>query len=72
VEVALPFDRYYLPEDLAPAAEQAYRTLASREPGPTRAWVDVRVRDGHAVLEELYLDGVPVREVLAAATPAPP
>jgi uncharacterized membrane-anchored protein len=72
VDVALPFSRYYLPEDLAPAAERAYRGLASRAPGSSRAWIDVRVRDGHAVLEELYLDGMPVREFLAAVAPAPP
>ena len=58
--LALPFDRYYMEESLAPEAERAYRDLAVGK----QAWVEVRVRDGHAVLEELYLDDRPVRDVL--------
>lgn len=56
----LPFDRYYLPEGLAPRAEEAYRQRAAT--GGT-SWVTVRVKDGRAVLEDLYIDGVPVREL---------
>ena len=57
----LPFDRFYMEEHQAPQAELAYAEMQreSRE-----AWTVVRVRDGHAVLEELYLDGLPVREYL--------
>lgn len=61
----LPFDRYYLEEALAPAAEQAYRERASDD--EAEAWITVRVRDGSAVLEELYLEGRPIREFLADA-----
>ena len=60
-QVGFPFDRYYMEESLAPEAERAYR---DRTVGK-QAWVTVRVRDGDAVLEELYLDGEPIREVLA-------
>lgn len=72
--VELPFGRYYLPEALAPRAEAAYaelnrlRGLDEAAGAPVPAWVSVRVRDGHAVLEELYLEGKPVAEYLAADT----
>jgi uncharacterized membrane-anchored protein len=56
----LPFDRYYMDESLAPEAERAYRDRS----GSREAWVTVHVRDGHAALEELYLDGLPIREFL--------
>lgn len=58
----LPFDRYYLEEKLAPEAERAYRQRARGGARPTH--VTVRLLDGRAVLEELYLDGLPVHEFL--------
>lgn len=68
LRVDFPFNRYYLPEDLAPRAESAYRDMTSRssgEVGRVAAYVGVRVREGHAALEELYLDGKPLRQFLA-------
>lgn len=66
----LPFDRYYMDEKLAPEAERAYWD-SNRQQGAERKEVEtfaaVRVKGGHAALEELYLDGVPVREYLARA-----
>jgi uncharacterized membrane-anchored protein len=60
--VILPFDRYYMEESQAPAAEHAYREHSR---GKTRdAYVTVRVLYGMAVLDELYVDGKPVREFL--------
>ena len=59
----LPFDRYYLEESVAPEAEHAYRRHSRRD---TRdAYITVRVRDGQAVLEELYIAGKPLLEFLA-------
>lgn len=55
----LPFDRFYMREDLAPKAERAYRR------GETEAFVTIRVLNGFAALEELYLDGKPVAEFLS-------
>lgn len=46
----LPFKRYYMQEDLAPAAEKAYRENAGKE-----CVVLVRIKDGYGVLEELYI-----------------
>lgn len=56
--VRLPFDRYYLNEDLAPAVEQAY-AQAGRE-ARERSYAEVRLRGGHAALTALVLDGQPV------------
>ncbi len=72
--VALPFDRYYLDEALAPEAERIYRERNRRadpeagEPDDPRrpAYVMVRVRRDYAVLEQLVIDGRPVRELIEA------
>ncbi|HSW14470.1 MAG TPA: GDYXXLXY domain-containing protein [Solimonas sp.] len=70
LRLKLPFDRYYLDEQLAPEAERVYREGNRRgEPDARPAWASVRVRRGYAVLEELYIDGVPVRERLRAVQP---
>ncbi|MFA5941995.1 MAG: GDYXXLXY domain-containing protein [Sinimarinibacterium sp.] len=67
LRLRLPFDRYYLDEHLAPEAERLYRESRRRddpaaEEDPQRpAYVSVRVRDGYAVIEELYIDGQAVR-----------
>ena len=60
VTLQLPFDRYYMKESRAPEAERSYNRRAQGE----KAWVTVRIREGHAVLEELYIDGLPIREYL--------
>lgn len=62
VTVWVPVDRYYLPEALAPEAERAYRDAARNDESET--CVSVRVRSGTAVLEDLYIGGVPLREAL--------
>lgn len=56
--VQLPFDRYYLPEAQAPEVERAYFEASRKAQANT--WAEVRVRDGHAVLVDLVLDGKPV------------
>jgi uncharacterized membrane-anchored protein len=58
----LPFDRYYLEEGMARAAEEAYRARSRR--GSRDAYVTVRVWKGRAVLEELYVGGKPILEFL--------
>ena len=65
--IVLPFDRYYMSESAAPAAEERYRE-ASRRNDETRAWITVRVRNGRGVVEGLYIDGVPI-EVAARLAP---
>ncbi|MBU0533680.1 MAG: GDYXXLXY domain-containing protein [Candidatus Omnitrophica bacterium] len=58
----LPFNRYYMEETLAPAAERAYRGHNVR--GNQDAYITVRVKSGDAVVEELYIAGKPILEFL--------
>ena len=58
IHVHLPFDRYYLPEAQAPQVEREYFEASRKAQANT--WAEVRVRDGHAALVSLVLDGKPV------------
>jgi uncharacterized membrane-anchored protein len=62
VRLRLPFDRYYMDENLAPEAESVYRRRTRRE--QRDAYALVRVRRGIGVIEELYVGGRPIRDVL--------
>lgn len=62
VRLQLPFDRYYAEEELAPEIERAYRAHSRRD--KREAYITVRMRDGRGVLEELYIDDLPVGEYL--------
>ena len=61
VWVSMPFRRYYLDEDLAPKVERA---VWGDTRGRREASVSVRVRDGVGVIEELYIDDVPIHQWL--------
>lgn len=58
----MPFDRYYMEEKAAPAAEQAYREHSRND--SKDAYVTVRIKSGFAVLEELYVGGRPISEFI--------
>lgn len=62
--VSLPFDKYWVTERDAPAAEAADRAQSQRD--KRHAHVSVRVFRGDAALEQLYLDGQPLGEYLRA------
>ncbi len=62
--VRFPFDKLWVAEKLAPQAEQAYRENSRR--GKENAFVTVRVRDGDAALEQLYIDNQPLADYLRA------
>ena len=62
--IVFPFDRLWLGETIAPEAETAYRENSRRE--KENAYVTVRVRDGDAALEQLFIDNQPLREYLRA------
>ena len=64
VHVELPFKRYYLPEDSAPAAESAYRKSAGQT-----GLAAVRLKDGYGVIEELYIDQQPLADYLRSTAP---
>ena len=65
--VIFPFNRFWVTEKDAPAAEKAYRENSRR--GKENAYVTVRVRDGDAALEQLYIDNQPLRDYLRARSP---
>ena len=58
---------YYMTEELARDVD---RSLWRR--GLRPAWAVVRVRSGAGVIEDLFVDGVPVREWLATGGPESP
>ena len=62
-DVVLPFDRYYMAEASAPAAEQRYREALRRD-DDVDAWITVRVRSGVGVIEGLFIDGVPIEDAV--------
>ncbi|MDA1044800.1 MAG: GDYXXLXY domain-containing protein [Verrucomicrobia bacterium] len=69
IRVEIPFDRYYLNEKLAPEAERLYREHSRRD--KLDAFVQVRVRRGFAVLEELYIGQMPIHEFMQKNASAP-
>ena len=58
----MPFRRFYMDEDKAPKAERA---VWGGRRGQRKASVSVRVRNGVGVIEELYIDDVPIHQWLA-------
>ena len=69
VVVSYPFNRFYLPEDVAPKAERLYWKNSVRRTDTNSAeiknnWLEVKVLNGLAVPSELYIGGKPVREVV--------
>jgi len=57
MHVVLPFNRYYMREDLAPAAEIAYRKSAGKD-----GRVIVRIKNGMGVVEQLYIGEKTIEE----------
>lgn len=62
VWVSMPFGRFYMDEDLAPEAERA---VWGGPQGRREASVNVRIRNGVGVIEELYIDDLPIHDWLA-------
>jgi uncharacterized membrane-anchored protein len=61
--ISFSFNRYYMNEAAAPMAESKYLE-ASRRNAEARAWLNVRVKDGTAVIEGLVIDGAPIEELI--------
>lgn len=57
----LPVERFYLPEEKAPAAERLVRRHAGR------TWALVRVHEGEATLLDVLVDGVPLADAAEEA-----
>ena len=62
--ISLPFDKYWVTERDAPAAESAYRNLSRRD--NPNAFATVRVFRGDAALDQLYLDNQRLGDYLRA------
>ena len=62
VGLDLPIDRYYMEEKAATRAEQAYREHSRRD--KQDAYVVVRVKDGFAVIEGLYVGDQRIEDVV--------
>ena len=62
--VVIPFTKFWVTEKSAPEAEKAYRENSRRD--KENAYVTVRVRNGDAALEQLYIDNQPLPEFLRA------
>ena len=61
-EVELLFDRFYLEEHTAPAVEQAYRESNRRGQTNATCYALVRIRHGSGVIENVFIDGKPIRD----------
>jgi uncharacterized membrane-anchored protein len=57
-----PFDRWYMNEELAPKAEKEVAAALTR--AGTRCWLAVRIRDGKAVAEQLYINDTAIADWL--------
>ncbi len=67
VFVEWPFDRFYLNERLAPDADQL---IAKRfRDGKEQPVAEIRLLDGRAVLTDVLIDGVSVRELAKERAP---
>ena len=62
--VVIPFTKFWVTEKSAPEAEKAYLENSRRD--KVNAYVTVRVRNGDAALEQLYIDNQPLPEFLRA------
>ena len=60
--IGFSFDQLWVNEADAPTAERAYLAYSRGEQANT--YVTVRVRDGDAAIEELFIAGKPLREFL--------
>lgn len=58
-QIDIPFDRFYMDEAKAPRAEIIARD-ATRE---TNCWVNVRIYEGKAVIEDVFVKGESLREL---------
>jgi uncharacterized membrane-anchored protein len=59
----ISLDRYYMNEAMAPEAERLQRDLAETD----RMYLLVKVKSGNYVIEGLYLNDVPIEQVLMEA-----
>jgi uncharacterized membrane-anchored protein len=57
--IKLPFDRYYMNEEKAPAAESAAREASNT----TNCWASVKILNGKAAIEDVLIGGFSVHNL---------
>lgn len=60
ISINYPFDRYYMEESKAPEAEETY--IESLIDSTTITYAVVKIKDGEAVLEDVMIDGISIKE----------
>jgi hypothetical protein len=63
IRFEFPFNRFYMEESLAPAAEQAYNSSQWNDSSNTYALVSIGF--GKGVIQDVFIDDVPLGEVAA-------
>jgi hypothetical protein len=66
--IDVPFDKYFINEDNAKLAERVYQREVRDT--STNLYMEVSIRDGEALLKEIYLDSMPLSEYMNKLTPA--
>lgn len=61
VSISYPFDRFYMEESKAQAADDAYHQALSDTSKVTYALV--LVHQGEGIVKEVYIDGVPIKKI---------
>ena len=64
IRITYPFDRYYMEESKAFDAEEVYQDVMG-DPEQV-AYALVHIKDGVAVLKDVMIDGVSIREIVKA------
>ncbi len=62
VYIEYPFDRFYMEEYKAPEAEKVYSQ--SQRDSLKISWAVVKVLEGNAVLEDVMIDGISIKDVV--------
>ena len=62
LNIVYPFDRFYMEESKAPVAEKVY--LEAVRDTTQVAFALVKIYDGEAVLKDVMIDGISIREIV--------
>ena len=63
VHIEFPFERFYMNENKAPAAEKAYAEYSGKKAKP--AYALIAVKDGNAVIKDVIVDGQSIADYVS-------
>lgn len=66
ISINYPFDRYYMEESKAPQADTIYSESLSDT--TTITYAVVKIKNGEAVLEDVMIDGISIKDLVDSAT----